>query len=360
MKKRIAEAEAKKRASRVSSGSQTPNNASSSTPAETRDGDSVKLAVPPVLSSGGGDHADEPLGRLISESTSLKLPKRSERQGDLSLSRRERRERISSLDLPRLEASLLEKASKLRLWKHKVAQLQAELDESMAEKRCLTEEMAALMADEAQNPSPRKEDAEDEQMPEASPVDDPTPSEPPATQDQDITRTAEESDQAQSQAEESDAELGQSEGQIDEASQPDVVASAPVGDTADPAPGLTEAPPTDARPAVALETVGDSTWMGIGMDMSTSGNGEGQAVADGATAATCAETNDEGSDSYEPEVTMRDSTPEAASNAPQQEPELRNDGMETAALPTEISQATDKAYTRAVDKGDTHGEVHIL
>lgn len=116
MRRKIAEAEARRKAKKTSSGPQTPQQASS-TP---ESGDNEVLHI----------------------------PKRSGAQLAHSESRspRNRRGRIVSLELPRVEESLEEKVKRLSQIREEERRLQSEIDEELARKQMLTEELEQLDA----------------------------------------------------------------------------------------------------------------------------------------------------------------------------------------------------------------------
>ncbi|CAK7209004.1 hypothetical protein SBRCBS47491_000289 [Sporothrix bragantina] len=176
MKRKIAEAEAKK-ARGSPTGTQTPQTGGQQTPQtggqQTPPDNSIDANSGSGSGSGSGSNSDvsalivrpplQPLRRITStgelsgedrassplasvEASSARLPKRSDvpspvPSGD---NHREKRMRVASLQLPRVEASLQEKMFKLRLLQDKVAALQAEIDAGVAEKRRLTEDIDDL------------------------------------------------------------------------------------------------------------------------------------------------------------------------------------------------------------------------
>ncbi|TPX10602.1 uncharacterized protein E0L32_008488 [Thyridium curvatum] len=134
MKRRIAAFEAKK-ARKTPSGSQTPTRAD-----ETPDAREAGPGISATSADEASKNSDGPSAQLISEAVSARLPKRS----DSTLSHHDRRDRIVSDQIPKLDASLRQKMAKLRLLQDTVAQLQAEVDQSMAEKQKLAEEAEQL------------------------------------------------------------------------------------------------------------------------------------------------------------------------------------------------------------------------
>ena len=142
MRRKIAEAEAKRKAKKASGGSQTPN-ADALTPPEPRDGEAPRPPLSRVVSTSDVEMSDGPSAQLISESGSAKLPKPSETRLRDEF-RAERRGRIASLDLPRIDGTLQEKMNKLKRLREEEARLQAEIDEGLAEKNKLTDELIQL------------------------------------------------------------------------------------------------------------------------------------------------------------------------------------------------------------------------
>ncbi|CAK7230027.1 hypothetical protein SEUCBS140593_007444 [Sporothrix eucalyptigena] len=159
MKRKIAEAEAKK-ARASSTGSRTPQTSGQQTPPDhtnntnsssvsSNDPSSLVVRPPPqplrrIMSTGElskEEGTSSPLA--LSEASLARLPKRTDVPSPSSSheSHREKRMRVASLQLPRVEANLQEKMFKLRLLQDKVAALQAEIDAGVAEKRRLTEDI---------------------------------------------------------------------------------------------------------------------------------------------------------------------------------------------------------------------------
>ncbi|EON95947.1 hypothetical protein UCRPA7_8600 [Phaeoacremonium minimum UCRPA7] len=114
-----------------------------------------------ALSSGIVESSDGPSAQLISEAQSIKLPKRSDLASSSQESTRERRLRISSVQLPRIEAGLAEKNAKLKLLRDAEAKLQAEISAAMAEQKRLNEEMSTLdLESKESTPLPSGQDSE--------------------------------------------------------------------------------------------------------------------------------------------------------------------------------------------------------
>ena len=161
MKRKIAEAEAKKQRG-TSTGSVTPVTGGHGTPPATssasRGVDASQIVRPPPQPirriTSTGELSMEGSNAVSVTSSPIRLPKR----GDVRLppspsplssrsSVKEDRARAASLQLPRVEASLQEKMFKLRLLQDKITALQAEIDDSHAEKRRLTEDLEDLATD---------------------------------------------------------------------------------------------------------------------------------------------------------------------------------------------------------------------
>src|SRR5688500_6408359 len=96
MRRKIAEAEAKRKAKK-SPGSQTPQ--TSHTP-ELKENDALRLPSAPQSSTDG------PSAQLMSEILSARLPKKSDRLSSDQQGKAERRGRIVSFELPRIDGSL--------------------------------------------------------------------------------------------------------------------------------------------------------------------------------------------------------------------------------------------------------------
>ncbi|KAL2015223.1 hypothetical protein VTK56DRAFT_6052 [Thermocarpiscus australiensis] len=143
MRRKIALAEARRKARQSSGGSVTPK-AATQTP-EPKDNETSRLPTAARTESiSTPDHSDRPSLHLTPEASSAKFPKPSETPRLDSQERAERRGRIVSLDLPRVDSSLEEKLNRLRQLRDEEARLQAEIDRSMAEKKMLTEELEQL------------------------------------------------------------------------------------------------------------------------------------------------------------------------------------------------------------------------
>ncbi|TLS21973.1 uncharacterized protein PpBr36_09467 [Pyricularia pennisetigena] len=173
MRAKIAAAEAKKRM--AGSGSQTPD-VTTSTPEfkePTRSVDpteNTRITVPGqrAVSSSDVESTDLPSAQLISEAASASVSRVLEQApqgarskhgyGQLGVATTspvrpttqpaaaegDRRTRITSLHLPKIEAKLLEKKTKLKLLEQKAAQLRREIEAEAAEREKLAEELLQL------------------------------------------------------------------------------------------------------------------------------------------------------------------------------------------------------------------------
>ncbi len=149
MKRKIAEAEAKKARKTSSTPAQTPSGRDSTPP----EGDAPRPAIQRAVSPSDIRRDDGSSPQHPAEAVPAKLPKPSA----LSLSQesgRERRARIASVHLPKVEITLKEKTSKLRLMQDKISQLQVEIEEIVVQKSRLTEEMEALDVEPSSNLGP--------------------------------------------------------------------------------------------------------------------------------------------------------------------------------------------------------------
>ncbi|KAL8387145.1 hypothetical protein RB595_010123 [Gaeumannomyces hyphopodioides] len=200
LQRKIAELEAKK-AKKSGSGAQTPS-AAAGTPIEFPE--SAKGLAPDlrnnraqtrtprgVASASEVDNTDLASAQLISEAASATLPHRTAQPnnagkakptygelGELNAPRPihpraqpglpaaragsedDRRARIASIQLPKIEATLLEKKTKLKLLEQKTTQLRLEIEKEAAEKEKLAEELRLL--DEAEPVQPASGSGESE------------------------------------------------------------------------------------------------------------------------------------------------------------------------------------------------------
>ncbi|KAK3371878.1 hypothetical protein B0H63DRAFT_526754 [Podospora didyma] len=165
-KRRIAEMEAKKKAKNGSVGSQTPSQTCQTPDLKENQVPQQSLGAPQqhpearqqpsrerVTSMGSSDVGDGPSAQLISEAKSANLPKPSELPLTSGLERAQRIGKIVSVDLTQIDVSLQEKMDRLRQVREEEAQLQAEIDRSLAAKKLLTEELEQLKAAPSEVPS---------------------------------------------------------------------------------------------------------------------------------------------------------------------------------------------------------------
>ena len=138
MRRKIAEAEARRRAKQPSAGSQTPNQ-SSRTPelkgneARRPQQDEENQRAPTDVSPA------QPRNNM-----SFRLPKRSDRSPVGQLEKAERRGRIVSFELPRIDESLEDKVRRLQQLRDEEAHLKSEIDKELAQKKMLTEELEQM------------------------------------------------------------------------------------------------------------------------------------------------------------------------------------------------------------------------
>ncbi|KAK3940575.1 protein red1 [Diplogelasinospora grovesii] len=189
MRRKIAEAEARQKAKKSSTGSQTPNDSaptpdpqtpnvaaqSLETKAANASGPPPSQQLAPVGTPGSSDGS--PSAQLISEATSAKLPKPSKVSRVSDVERAQRRGRIASLDLPRIDESLEEKRRRLQQLREEEARLQAEIDQGLAEKKLLTDELEQLEGSPSEGTSASESTGVDSGAPAAttSPTRDSTP-----------------------------------------------------------------------------------------------------------------------------------------------------------------------------------------
>ena len=149
LKRKIADLE-QKQASKTPVRAQTPNRPDG----PLQQGESPGPRTPRAASSGAAGKDSGPSMQLLSEAVAAKLPKLSDLRKAPGESKQERRVRISSIHLPKLDATLREKTSLLRLWEEKVHQLQAEVGDIIAAKARLADEAAALAGDSPSDSPP--------------------------------------------------------------------------------------------------------------------------------------------------------------------------------------------------------------
>ncbi|KAK1758720.1 protein red1 [Echria macrotheca] len=127
MKRKIAEAEARRKAKK-SSVCSTPNPAESDSSSSPLKQGSRFAGPAPNISAG----------------TSFELPKRTEKTLSQEPGGTDRRGRIVSLELPRIKESLEEKLERLRQIREEELRLQAEIDEQLAQEQLLTKELEQM------------------------------------------------------------------------------------------------------------------------------------------------------------------------------------------------------------------------
>lgn len=139
MRRKIAEAEAKRKAKQPSVGAQTPKKGNG---ANQR---GFEAARPP-LGRRAPSSSDGPSAQLMLEASSAKLPKLSERVVSGQSPRAEFKTRIASQDLPRIKGSIEEKRMRLKQLQEEQERLKAELDQQFAEEKLLTEQLEEMEA----------------------------------------------------------------------------------------------------------------------------------------------------------------------------------------------------------------------
>lgn len=140
MRRKIAEAEAKRKVKQPSAGSQTPKKGNG-----TANQRNFEAARPP-LGRRAPSSSDGPSAQLMLEASSAKLPKLSERAMPGHSPRAEFKARIVSQDLPRIKESIEEKRMRLKQLQEEQELLKAELDQQFAEEKLLTEQLEEMDA----------------------------------------------------------------------------------------------------------------------------------------------------------------------------------------------------------------------
>jgi hypothetical protein len=136
MRRKIALAEARRKAKQASGGSVTPKQAGNGAPR--------LLPTESTESTSSPDHSDRPSPQLTPEPSSSRLAKQSELSNLDPLKRAERRGRLVSLEIPRVKSSLSEKMKRLQQLQDEQARLKAEIDNSLAEEKRLADELQQL------------------------------------------------------------------------------------------------------------------------------------------------------------------------------------------------------------------------
>jgi hypothetical protein len=143
MRRKIALAEARRKAKQSSGGSLTPN------PAGWTPEPKESETFPPnggerAESMGSPIQPDRPTSQPMLDGSLTTLPNSSETLDLDPLKRTERRSRIMSLDLAQVDPSLGEKLNRLKQLRDEEEKLEAEIRKSLAEKRLLTDELDQL------------------------------------------------------------------------------------------------------------------------------------------------------------------------------------------------------------------------
>ncbi|SPQ19097.1 6cf46192-8b88-45a0-9851-93acb9407b0f [Thermothielavioides terrestris] len=151
MRRRIALAEAKRKAKQALGGSETPKQTEDTAePKENKTAPAPHLERADSMSS--VDRLDASSPQLTPEPTSMKLAKPSDRAALDVRQRAERRGRIVSFEIPRVESTLKEKLDRLRKLQDEEARLKAEIDSNYAEKKRLADELQQLDATPVESP----------------------------------------------------------------------------------------------------------------------------------------------------------------------------------------------------------------
>jgi hypothetical protein len=136
MRRKIALAEARRKAKQASSGSVTPKQAGNGAPRLPLTESNESTSSP--------DRSDRPSPQVTPEPSSSRLPRQSELPHLNPLQRAERRGRLVSLEIPRVKSSLSEKLKRLQQLQEEQARLKAEIDNSLAEEKRLADELQQL------------------------------------------------------------------------------------------------------------------------------------------------------------------------------------------------------------------------
>jgi hypothetical protein len=143
MRRKIALAEARRKVKQSSGGSVTPSQTGPFS--ELKENETPRLPPTESFESlSSPDRSDRPSPQLTPELSSAKLPKPSKALRLDPLIRTERRGRLLSLEIPRVESSLTEKLNRLQQLRDEEARLQAEIDRSLAEQKSLADELQQL------------------------------------------------------------------------------------------------------------------------------------------------------------------------------------------------------------------------
>ncbi|KAK4102901.1 hypothetical protein N658DRAFT_514997 [Parathielavia hyrcaniae] len=143
MRRKIALAEARRKAKQSSGGSLTPKQPASSSHL-SENGASRILPTESTESMSSPDRSERTTPQFTPEPSSTRLSRRSESLHLDPLQRAERRGRLMSLEIPRVKSSLTEKWTRLQQLQDEQARLKAEIDTGLAEERRLAEELLQL------------------------------------------------------------------------------------------------------------------------------------------------------------------------------------------------------------------------
>lgn len=421
LQRKIAELEAKK-AKKSSSGAQTPNTAAG-TPIEFPE---LSKGLAPDLKNNRAqthttprgvalasevDNMDLASAQLISEAASATLPHRTAQPmnsgkakptygslGELNVPRPihpraqpglpaaragsedDRRARIASIQLPKIEATLLEKKTKLKLLEQKTTQLRLEIEKEAAEKEKLAEELRLL--DEAESVQPASGSGESElpipSVATPASTDVPPQAEPRAEEDsmasnsrteptKDSQQTANDNEESMSSAED-DATATQPMDLDDEGmSTPDSTSNPPVHtDQVPPVPGQTN---TESSPASGTAAV-DAVSLTPATETNASPKPASQPPASDEKTGSKASTPESGQ--------LEESEPERPNSAPNQSSGLPNevgaeapqehddaveaieieDGSPAPAMISDVAELSSNETEQAREMGN--GEVHAF
>ncbi|KAK4041990.1 hypothetical protein C8A01DRAFT_14356 [Parachaetomium inaequale] len=140
MRRRIALAEAKRKVKQSSGGSVTPNQLGP----ESKESETLRLRLAQPSESMSSPDRSDGISPQLTPEPSARLPTPSDMLRLDPLQRAQRRGRIMSLEIPRVELSLTEKMKRLEQLRDEQARLKAEIDRSMAEQRMLADELQQL------------------------------------------------------------------------------------------------------------------------------------------------------------------------------------------------------------------------
>jgi hypothetical protein len=153
MRRKIALAEARRKAKQSTGGSVTPKQ-SGSTSGSKDNGTPRASETGRTESQSSNDRLDGTSPQLTPEPSSISLTKQSETPRLDPLERAERRGRIMSLEIPRIDSSLQEKLNRLQQLEEEQARLKAEIDRSFEEKQKLAAELQQLDISQIESSQP--------------------------------------------------------------------------------------------------------------------------------------------------------------------------------------------------------------